>query len=329
MQKYIFGLILLICLIGVVNVQAAPVTAEVEVTRTKITLGDQIWFTLTVTPEAGIPLGVIDPISALVDSGGFEIIEQLFPEDENTSPLVWKFKITSFEIGKTTIPPIEIPYQLADGGTKSIQTNAIDLEVKSVIPEGDSAKEIRPIKPVVAMKVNYLPYILLGVGILLLVALSIFFWKKFHKPTPEPVLPRKIIPSVPPHIWANQELDRIEDLHLPEQGDFKEHYTLVSDCIRRYIELRWRIDALEQTTYELSISLKPLEQIAMTIKDEIIQFLETSDLIKFAKVTPDLTDSRQLITMARQIVAQTKPTITDTTPTTRISEDQISTEERT
>ena len=55
----------------------------------------------------------------------------------------------------------------------------------------------------------------------------------------------------PPHQIALEELHRIESLDLPSQSRFKEHYTLVTDCIRRYLEGAFDTRALDRTTGEL------------------------------------------------------------------------------
>lgn len=306
---YLIGICLLAGLASMAYA-ADPVTATVEVSQTKMTIGDQITFTLTVHHDPQVPLGRIDPTPQLVDSAGFEIIDQTVPANPEEIPQIWRFIITSFETGNRHIPPIPIPYQLDDGSTKILKTNSIDVLVSSVIAKGDSATEIRPIKPVIDMPVNYLPYLLGLLGLIIAGVAAFLLWKKYHKPKPAPEMPKWVKPQEPPHIWAIKELERIEALHLPERGEFKVYYTQVSECIRRYIELRFAVDALERTTWELAQDFQGID-LNETHKKEIIQFLEICDLIKFAKATPNLEDTRSAMETAKSIITATKPSNTE------------------
>ena len=60
----------------------------------------------------------------------------------------------------------------------------------------------------------------------------------------------------PLHQIALEELHRIDALDLPSQSRFKEHYTLVTDCIRRYLERAFDTRALDRTTGELRTALE-------------------------------------------------------------------------
>ena len=48
---------------------------------------------------------------------------------------------------------------------------------------------------------------------------------------------------------------RIEGLRLPEQGRFKQYYTLVTDCLRAYLEQPLQIHTFDRTTAELKVEL--------------------------------------------------------------------------
>jgi hypothetical protein len=111
-----------------------------------------------------------------------------------------------------------------------------------------------------------------------------------------------------PHEVALDELERIGKLGLPESGHFKEHYTLVSDCIRVYIERTFQIPVLERTTSEIRYRLKSTE-MPPDVSQIFVLLLDESDLVKFSKFTPDTTIAAQLIETGRQIVIATKPVI--------------------
>jgi hypothetical protein len=68
-------------------------------------------------------------------------------------------------------------------------------------------------------------------------------------------------------------------LGLPESGHFKEHYTLVSDCIRVYMERTFQIPVLERTTSEIRSSLKGTA-ITPDVSRKFLFLLDESDLVK-------------------------------------------------
>ena len=115
-----------------------------------------------------------------------------------------------------------------------------------------------------------------------------------------------------PEEIAYQELDRISALNLPAQSEFKHHYTLVTTCMRTYLEGIYGIPAMDQTTRELMTALR-----SMRVEGEITRrlgaLLEEADLIKFAKLVPSLEQAYASVVQARDLVDITKPsrTLTD------------------
>jgi hypothetical protein len=101
-------------------------------------------------------------------------------------------------------------------------------------------------------------------------------------------------------------LERIARLKLVEQGRFKEHYTLTADCLRRYAEGIYGIPAMDRTTAEFRAALRRArvdgQQVGL-FKD----FLDESDLVKFARYVPSVEEAQEALPHARHIVDVTKP----------------------
>ena len=126
---------------------------------------------------------------------------------------------------------------------------------------------------------------------------------------PVPVRDRR-----PAHVIAFAELDRIERLNLPAQDRIKEHYSLVSDCLRRYIEGRYAIPAMERTTTELR---RTFHGAGLNGREEanLVSLIDGSDLVKFARYEPTHPEVSALVSQARVMVeatAQPAPTEEDT-----------------
>ena len=83
--------------------------------------------------------------------------------------------------------------------------------------------------------------------------------------------------------WA--ELDRLLKKGLPGRGRYTDFYVELTMVVRRYIQRKYGISAPHMTTEEFLRTAKP--------SDELRQFLESADLVKFAGVeaTPDMADA--------------------------------------
>jgi hypothetical protein len=83
-----------------------------------------------------------------------------------------------------------------------------------------------------------------------------------------------------------EELEKLKGEHLIEKGIVREHYFRLSDIFRRYIENRFAIPAVEQTTQELLPEIMGLDAMHASAKSEVREFLHHSDMVKFAKYLP-------------------------------------------
>jgi hypothetical protein len=98
-------------------------------------------------------------------------------------------------------------------------------------------------------------------------------------------------------------LDEIERMELLEKEEIKKSYTLVVDTLRTYVEKRFGVLAMDETTDEL---LSDLRRTRVEI-DGLEIILREADLVKFAKHRPEIPAAKQLIDSGRGIVARTAP----------------------
>jgi len=71
-----------------------------------------------------------------------------------------------------------------------------------------------------------------------------------------------------------------------ENEDKKAYYVAVTDTVRKYLEERFEIQALEETTIEIIRDLK-YSDIVSTDKFFLEEILNQADLVKFATFKPD------------------------------------------
>ncbi len=277
---------------------AGPVEANLMVENQDLTVGDPIQMTLAVTHPAGYVV-----IAPELDStwGDFLIQSQSAPtivanpDGSETTTILLDARL--FAPGSFSTPPLSVSVTDGAGNLSEVGVASIPVEIASVLVEGDT--ELRDIKPQADMPLSSNWIAILGgiVAALALVAAAIL-WLRNRK--------RDAIDNRLPHERAFDELDRITALHLPEQGQFKEHYTLVSDCIRQYMEATVHVPVMERTTGEIRKSFKQAS-IPANVTHQFVQFLDESDFIKFSTFTPDVTSAQTLLALGHDIVEMTMP----------------------
>jgi hypothetical protein len=183
-------------------------------------------------------------------------------------------------------------------------TNPLFLVVHTV--HVDTAQAFKDIKPPFSIPWT-LAEIALYVGTALLIAgvayLIYRYWKKRQqKKTGELYVP----PPRPAHIIALEELAALKEKRLWQQGLIKQYYSEVTEVIRRYLENRYRLAALEQTTDEIMEGLKRTNFVPEGVPPQVETMLRRADLVKFAKHQPDTHDHEETLSLAYAIVDRTK-----------------------
>ncbi len=105
-----------------------------------------------------------------------------------------------------------------------------------------------------------------------------------------------------------QELEKLAKKRLWEKGKLKEHFIQFSMIFRSYLSQQHQINLLDKTTKETILILKRKK-----ISDEHIRLIEfilnESDMVKFAKSTPNTIDIESLIQTAICIIKTNHNTI--------------------
>ena len=114
----------------------------------------------------------------------------------------------------------------------------------------------------------------------------------------------KQVQNDPPHIVALRELEKIRGEKLWQSGKEKQFYTGVTDTLRGYIEARYGVSAMEQTSAEImqSLSDKKVEEKAYR---ELGELFNVADLVKFAKYVPATNENEEAIPVAVRFVNST------------------------
>ncbi len=231
-------------------------------------------------------------------------IDTTIPDRENNElQQSQTLTITSFDSGYYAIPPFK--FILNGDSNKVFETEALLLAVNTI--PIDTTIAIRDIKPPIEEPFDFrelLPYIYWGLGIaaaiIAVIYLTLLYLRKHkHKPVV------KEEPSLPPDVIALQALEKLREEKLWQEGKTKQYYTGISEIIRNYIELRFKVNALEQTTDEILLQFRSLV-VDNESKNKLRQLLTMADLVKFAKSQPIASENEMCLTHAVEFVNGTK-----------------------
>ena len=161
-----------------------------------------------------------------------------------------------------------------------------------------AANDIRDIKPPVEISSGW-ESLWWGLIALVVIVLAVVIWRLLRNRKTNIVLPSPI----PAHVRAKQKLD--EALALIAQP--KPFVVAVSDTARIYLEERFDFRAPERTTEEFLHELQATDLLLPEQKESLGGFLESCDLVKFAKYEPGENELRGLHGSAVRLVEETEP----------------------
>ena len=101
-------------------------------------------------------------------------------------------------------------------------------------------------------------------------------------------------------------IEQLDQRKLWSTGNLKEHYVELSFIFRTYLSKRFEINLLEKTTYEAKLLLTQKGLSKNTI-ETIGEILDQSDMVKFAKSSPEEIIALRLSQIAKEIIEQTSP----------------------
>ena len=229
---------------------------------------------------------------------------------ENNKTIVRKrYILTSFDSGNYYIDPIAITLRNKSEKSKTIHTNPLFLSVQTI--QIDSTENrIADIKMPIETPLTfnefvseYLPYLLIMVTIGILAFLAIWLYRKKKNLTPETIIE---IPKEEAHVIALRDLDNLSARKLWQGGQIKLFYSELSDIFRRYLENRFEIPAMENSTSEIEILTKSLKLISKEDHHKISDFLTTADLVKFAKFEPLASEHIKYLEQSYAFILKTK-----------------------
>ncbi len=164
----------------------------------------------------------------------------------------------------------------------------------------NAALELRDIRGPVAIPGEWL-WLWILLGSLLVAGAAICLWRLLNRKKAVPVLP-----AIPAWEIALKALDDLAQGKLVAQGKVKEYYSELSGIVRRYIEERLEVRAPEMTTQEFMDALRYSDKLTAAQQKYLVDFLNASDMVKFAKFIPSAEEMHQGLKLARTFVEETR-----------------------
>ncbi|MDZ7266382.1 MAG: hypothetical protein ONB48_04095 [candidate division KSB1 bacterium] len=283
----------------------SAVTIESRVSKARLTIGDTVRYRVRVRRPPDVEMRWPGPAANL---GGFEIRGYQTPQTRREGGVVIEeaaYTISTFDTGRFEIPPLTLQFrQPPDTGWQTLRTEKLDLHVASLRPS--EAGDIREIKAPWELPRDWRQVIVLSVivaAVLLLAAAGYSWWRRRQGRS---LLPARVTPPRPAHEEALAALAELRRSDLPARGEIKLFYSILSEIVRRYLEGRYQVGALEMTTCEVLEHCKRLDAAPQAC-DLLREILEQSDLVKFAKFIPPAEQHERLLAAAETFVHLTMP----------------------
>ncbi|MDE2888555.1 MAG: hypothetical protein OXR72_10075 [Gemmatimonadota bacterium] len=302
MARILISLWVAACGMVTTCVQAsAEVLFEATVNRDTLTVGDPVLLSLRIRRESGDAVALVRNEDFLAP---FEVRRQVPPVVREAPgggvEETQAFELAVYRLGVIEVPSLVLRVRTAGGDSGLITSEPIPVVVRGVMPAGMS--DIRDVKPPVDIEARIPPWFWFVVAALAgLVAAAIWLWRRRRR--------KPVIDTPPPIHWPD-EVEKILRMRLLENGEYKRYYSLLSEVMRRYLEDRFRVDAMECTTHEL---VHDLERVAVG-KAELSALdglLSEADLVKFAKLRPQdevaTKAAEAVLDLMRRLDAQHRP----------------------
>jgi len=279
--------------------------AKATLDKKSILIGEQTRLNLSIRFHAKDSIG----FPKLADSIGkirivnFKADTAFDKGDQSIETINRHYTITAFDSGTYIIPSYAYKSPVGD-----LLTDTLNLDVRTVAV--DTTKAFYDIKQPLAVKYTFWDWLRdnwkLVTGILLgLIVIGAVVYYLLKRPKKE-VIVEEVKPDIPLHIQALQKLEEIKNKQLWQHDQVKQYYIELSDVVREYLEKRYNIQALEQTSEEIFASLRRMD-IASEDRNLLRQLLILADMVKFAKEKPAANENEKSMENAVTFIKDTQP----------------------
>ncbi|MBI1870436.1 MAG: hypothetical protein HYS07_04495 [Chlamydiae bacterium] len=271
--------------------------------KNKVFIGEEIHLTLALERpiSSQVKPPAIEKYTQPFEIKDFHVSEKKLKGDRVRTILSYTF--LPFQTGKFNLGPILIEYIPQGAPEEELKTQALSLEVKSLMNPKDENSDIRGAKPLLLLERHFL-WLYLAIVIVAFLGVGVFFWIRKKISHPLKVLSTSISLLSP----SEEALKRLEELAHSDafrEARIKEVYSQLSDILRHYLGRRFFLNILEMTTFECLKELKS-KKLSSEVMNKIRDLLNEADLVKFAKYIPDRLELTLRLQQGIELVDVTK-----------------------
>lgn len=295
-------LLALSCVVGSV---AAQETLKAEMVlldaAATYTVGDPIPTTLIIIHSADFR-----PILPTWEKewGDFEVSVASSPQtitnDDGTFATAQQLTLVAWQAGTLTTPQLVLQLNNIQGEYSALLVPSIPITITSVL-EGEPL--LKDIKPQAVLEPPF-PWGAWLSGILLVGGVGVVLLRRRRAPLPQPAL---VVDTRRPRRRAVDQLTALAQEGYLARSEFDRHYTESADVLRHYLAQQFAIPAPDLTTRELQQTLQDNNAIPSAERESVLALLSEADVVKFARLTPDLVVAEQFIPQLIVVIGRLDP----------------------
>lgn len=283
------------------KVERGPVIVTVEVSPEPARLSDEPTLTLTIDHEQGVEVEM-PPFGESIGNFIIRDFREPLPESRDQRQVVRQiYTLEPTTTGALQIDPMTITFNdtrpHGDGQSHTVETEALTLNVLSVVAsdapsladlEGFAAPvDLPPSRAWIGWSI--------GVAVVLLAGAAVavaFITRRRRNEVERQLTPRELADRELEELWRDKT----------SREDVKVFYVRLTAIVRNYIEGTTGVRAPEQTTEEFLREIGAGERFSQEERQRLKEFLESADLVKFARYRPQSSDVDDSYHRARRFV---------------------------
>lgn len=266
-----------------------------------VRLSGEVIVTLQVEGPAGLEVEPGKPLTA-ADGWRVRAAEPPSTATRREGRLLWQqvFRLQPLRPGDLPLPIAPLRLRTGPGAGPEITWKPLPVRVVTTVTRADLSelRDITPPEEPPPEPEPAVPWAWLGLGAAAVLVGAVAWGVARRR--------GRAAAPLPPGAWALRELDRL-DVAAPTLGTGERYITLLSDTVRQYIELRFRLPAARQTTAEFLEAMRRSPHLTADQQTLLRELLERCDLVKFAGSDPSPEECRAAAAMARGFIEQTAP----------------------
>jgi hypothetical protein len=282
---------------------AAQVSIYAKVDSMHLVTGDALRLHITIRAPEGTRIST----PRLRDSSKIELIDTIHSTQTIRNGdllLTQTWTLTALDSGTWLLPALPFGYVLPDGTTDTVRTQPIPIYAQPM--RVDTTRSMLPIAPIMVEPLTWrdlLPFLWLVMGIGAAAYLVYWFWHR--KKERDITIAQAVVPLLPPHEVALRKLQILAQQDYLPKGLPKMHYTELTYILREYIDRRYNVATLEQTTDELLDTVRTKTDLPQQHIADLARLLRAADLVKFAKAQTTGSDDAAFMAFAKDFIVQT------------------------